>query len=263
MVSGAGKPPPIVFACKDITRQEIRQGGVSGSFRGTLFWLWLRPQPDQILGEVSHARLVGPGRMRRAEEARGDAAPLVAVAPELRGDARRRLWGILRGGDDRTNLVLKVLSLLGMASNIVKQDLLDPVEAHGYGLPVFPRKTVVKPPLIMALHFFGNPCLAFYCICTLSTPSPMWQKLKEQLPAIILTAVLISGAGFLGAHADRRGDEGQGGEPDSPPCASRTRRSRRRPRRTARRSRRRTSCSRTRSRSARRTCSARTRRSRS
>lgn len=35
-----------------------------------------------------------------------------------------------------------------------------------------------------------------YLQYSLLSPSPMWQKLKEQLPAIILTAVLISGAAF-------------------------------------------------------------------
>ena len=52
----------------------------------------------------------------------------------------------------RSNLILEVLSLLGMPLDVVVKTLLAPIQAHGPTLPPKCLKTTVKPASIMALH---------------------------------------------------------------------------------------------------------------
>src|SRR6202044_1140659 len=113
------------------------------------------PEPHEVLGEVLHADAPRAGRGRAVPEFGHDGTPFLIVAPEFRIYPGDRAFDAFRAGRNALNFVLDVLSLLGMAPDIVVEDLLAPIQAHGPTLlPKWP-KTTVKPASIMALHLLA------------------------------------------------------------------------------------------------------------
>jgi hypothetical protein len=87
-----------------------------------------------------------------------------------------------RAGGETHDLFLPVPTLLGMSRNMVIHGLFRTVEAHAANVGRRPGKTISNPAIKPALHLL---CQSF------NITLPMWQKFKEQLPAVIVTVVLI------------------------------------------------------------------------
>jgi len=123
---------------------RLRREGLPGSRLG--------PEPDQEFGEVLHAD--APGSRGAPGTAKGwhNSASLLIIAPELGsdpGDGRRSFDRI---GQYGANLMLPVLSLLGVTLYIVVDRLFEQVEAHAENLRRTPPKTTVKTGSTTALH---------------------------------------------------------------------------------------------------------------
>ena len=153
------------------------------------------PEADQILGEIAHARAPHALPPRHLDKGRRDRAALLEIPPQLPLDpegSRMLIGGCV---NRRLNFTDPILSLLGLSLKIVEDHLLAPVQAHGRqrGRPFSKNNRKDLENRIIA---FRIPDDSLRNVTFLS----MWQKLKEQFPAIILTALLVTGGAFWLHH---------------------------------------------------------------
>jgi len=106
---------------------------------------WRRPQAQEVLREIAHARPAQALPAGYLSKRRGHPTPLLEISPQFDLQLDRRRMIIHRSCSSFLNFVRPELSLVRVRLNVVKNHLLTAIEAHAGNLARRLVKTTAKP----------------------------------------------------------------------------------------------------------------------